>query len=141
MDTVSVDKSLVVLSRDGFTEVLAKDSSGKGSSGKGSSGKRRLSIVAHAADPLKNRAVFLAREMISSRDLLVRSPDAYLRLEVLDREFLKLTLSNSLSHASVVLSHSATTEALALSCRQVLLTDYGALEEALKVATERLTVK
>lgn len=131
MDTVSVDKSLVVLSRDGFTEVLAK----------GSSGKRRLSIVAHAADPLKNRAVFLAKEMISSKDLLVRSPDAYLRLEVLDREFLKLTLSNSLSHASVVLLHSASTEALALSCRQVLLTDAGAIEEALKVATERLTVK
>ena len=72
-------------------------------------------------------------------ELLNRSPGAYLRLEVLDLNFLRLTLAGSHSHASAITPRNVSEDSLTLACRQLILTDAGRLEEALSVATERLT--
>jgi hypothetical protein len=125
----SYNKMFVVLSREGFTEVLRRQGPAKS----------KLALVAHTADPLKNRAYILAQSLLKHEDLLNRSPCAYLRLEVLDSNFLRLTLSGSHSHASAVTPQSVSDDSLYLACRQLILTDAGHLEEALSVATERLT--
>jgi hypothetical protein len=125
----SYNKMFVVLSRRGFTEVLRRKDITKG----------KLSLVAHTADPLKNRAYILAHAILKYEELLNRSPGAYLRLEVLDLNFLRLTLAGSHSHASAITPRNVSEDSLTLACRQLMLTDAGRLEEALSVATERLT--
>ena len=125
----SYNKMFVVLSRRGFTEVLRRKDMTKG----------KLSLVAHTADPLKNRAYILAHALLKYEELLNRSPGAYFRLEVLDLNFLRLTLAGSHSHASAITPRNVSEDSLTLACRQLMLTDAGRLEEALSVATERLT--
>ena len=125
----SYNKMFVVLSRRGFTEVLRRKDITKG----------KLSLVAHTADPLKNRAYILAHALLKYEELLNRSPGAYFRLEVLDLNFLRLTLAGSHSHASAITPRNVSEDSLTLACRQLMLTDAGRLEEALSVATERLT--
>ena len=125
----SYHKMFVVLSRRGFTEVLRRKDITKG----------KLSLVAHTADPLKNRAYILAHAILKYEELLNRSPGAYFRLEVLDLNFLRLTLAGSHSHASAITPRNVSEDSLTLACRQLILTDAGRLEEALSVATERLT--
>jgi len=125
----SYNKMFLVLSRRGFTEVLRRKDITKG----------KLALVAHTADPLKNRAYILAHALLKYEELLNRSPGAYLRLEVLDLNFLRLTLAGSHSHASAITPRNVSEDSLTLACRQLILTDAGRLEEALSVATERLT--
>ena len=125
----SYNEMFVVLSRRGFTEVLRRKDITKG----------KLSLVAHTADPLKNRAYILAHALLKYEELLNRSPGAYFRLEVLDLNFLRLTLAGSHSHASAITPRNVSEDSLTLACRQLILTDAGRLEEALSVATERLT--
>lgn len=126
----SIKSDTVAVSHSGFTEVLKRENKGQ----------RRLSLVSHSADPDRCRARLLADEILSDSSALERSPGAYFRLEILDGDFLRLTLSASHSHASAVVPRSASEKAIQMACRQLLLTDAGRLEEALAVAADRLSV-